>query len=99
MLFRLKCSKKKKWLSYNPFTGEMKIYSIKKTIFKGIVHPKMKILSSFTHPQVVQNLYEFLYSAEHKRRYFEEHWEPNSSWPSLTSTVKKTTTMEQFESE
>ncbi len=27
---------------------------------KGIVHPKMKILSSFTHPQVVPNLYEFL---------------------------------------
>ncbi len=27
--------------------------------FKGIVHPKMKILSSFTHPQVVLSLYEF----------------------------------------
>ncbi len=27
---------------------------------KGIVHPKMKILSSFTHPQVVPNLYECL---------------------------------------
>ncbi len=40
--------------------------------FKGIVHPKMKILSSFTHPQVVPNLYEFLCSAEHKGRYFEE---------------------------
>lgn len=26
----------------------------------------MKILSSFTHPQVVLNLYEFLSSAEHK---------------------------------
>ncbi len=24
---------------------------------KGIVHPKMKILSSFTHSQVVPNLY------------------------------------------
>jgi len=32
----------------------------------------MKILSSFTHPQVVANLYEFLSSAEHKGRYFEE---------------------------
>ncbi len=39
---------------------------------KGIVHPKMKILSSFTHPQVVPNLFEFLCSAEHKGRYFEE---------------------------
>jgi len=33
----------------------------------------MKILSSFTHPQVVANLYDFLSSAEHKGRYFEEH--------------------------
>jgi len=32
----------------------------------------MKILSSFTHPQVVANLFEFLLSAEHKGRYFEE---------------------------
>jgi len=34
---------------------------------------KMKILSLFTHPQVVSNLYEFLSSREHKRRYFEEN--------------------------
>ncbi len=39
---------------------------------KGIVHPKMKILHDLTHPQVVPNLYEFLCSAEHKGRYFEE---------------------------
>ncbi len=39
---------------------------------KGIVHPKMKIVSSFTHPQVVPNLYECLCSAEHKGRYSEE---------------------------
>ncbi len=39
----------------------------KKTVLKGIVHPKMKILSSFTHPQVVPNLYEFLCSAEHTK--------------------------------
>ncbi len=30
-----------------------------------IVHPKMTILSSFTHPQVVPNLYEFLCFVEH----------------------------------
>ncbi len=42
------------------------------SIVKGIVHPKMKIVSSFTHPQVVPNLYECLCSAEHKGRYFEE---------------------------
>ncbi len=41
-------------------------------LLKGIVHSKMKILSSFTHPQVVPNLYAFLCSAEHKGRYFEE---------------------------
>ncbi len=39
---------------------------------KGIVHPKMKILSSFTHPRVVPNLYEFLCSAEHKGRYLKK---------------------------
>jgi len=27
-------------------------------------------MSSFTHPQVVLNLYEFLSSAEHKRKHF-----------------------------
>ncbi len=39
--------------------------------FKGIVHPKMKILSSFTHPQVDPNLYECVCS-EHNGRYSEE---------------------------
>jgi len=42
--------------------------------FKWIVHPKMKILSSFTHLHVVPNQSEFLSSVEHKRRYFEECW-------------------------
>jgi len=37
---------------------------------KGIVHFKLKMMSSFTHPQVVSNLNEFLSSAEHI--YFEE---------------------------
>jgi len=32
----------------------------------------MKILSSFTHHQVVPNLYEFIFSAEYNRRYCEE---------------------------
>ncbi len=47
--------------------------------FKGIVHPKMKMSSLFTHPHVIPNLYTFL-MLRHKRRYFEE--------PS-TSTVGK----------
>jgi len=42
------------------------------TILKGIVHPRMKIMSSFTQTQVVPNLYEFLSSAEQKMTYFEE---------------------------
>jgi len=54
-------------------------------LLKGIVHPKMKILSPFTHPQVVPNLNVFICSAVHKGRYLEEcfnqtdlnpHWLP-----------------------
>jgi len=59
--------------------------------FKGILHPKMKILSSFTRPQVVANPYEFLSSAEHKGRYFEERLELNSCLAPLTSIVEKKT--------
>ncbi len=54
---------------------------------KGIVHPKMKILSSFTHPQVVPNLYECVCSAEHKGRYSEECGKQSSSGAPLTSVV------------
>jgi len=32
----------------------------------------MEILSVFTHPHVVQNLYVFICSAEHKGRYLED---------------------------
>jgi len=32
----------------------------------------MKILSVFTHPQVVPNLYVFICSTEHEERYLEE---------------------------
>jgi len=40
--------------------------------FKGLGYPKMKILSVFTHPHVVPNLYVFICSAEHRGRYLEE---------------------------
>ncbi len=53
---------------------------------KGIVHPKMKILSSFAHP-VVPNLYECLCSAEYKGRYSEECGKQSSSGAPLTSIV------------
>jgi len=58
-------------------------------MFKGILEPKMKILSSFTQPQVVSNLYEFISYAEHKGRYFEERLEPNSCLSPLTPIVEK----------
>ncbi len=53
-------------------TEEKKL--LNKSIFflKGIVQTKMEILSSFTHPQVVPNLYEFLCSAKYKGRCVEE---------------------------
>jgi len=41
-------------------------------MFKGIVHPKMKTLSSLTHPKLVPNLYEYLSSVEKKLRHFKE---------------------------
>jgi len=50
----------------------MQATSVYSQSIKGLVHPKMKILSVFTHPRVVPNLYVFICSAEHKRRYLEE---------------------------
>ncbi len=47
----------------------------------------MKILSSFTHPQVDPNLYEFVCSAEHKGRYSEECGKQSSSGAPLTNIV------------
>ncbi len=61
---------------------------------KGIVHPKIKILSSFTQPQVVPNLYECLCSAEHKGRYSEECGKQSSFGAPLTSIVFFFPTME-----
>jgi len=37
---------------------------------KGLVHAKMTILSSFTHPHAILNLYVFLSSAEHKKLFY-----------------------------
>ncbi len=54
----------------------------------------MKILSSFTHPKVVPNLYECLCSAEHKGRYSEECGKQSSSGAPLTSIVFFFPTME-----
>lgn len=43
-------------------------------VVKGIVHPKRKRLSTFTHTHVVPDLYDFLSSMELQRRYSEECW-------------------------
>ncbi len=40
---------------------------------KGIVHPKMKILSWFTHPHAIPDVYDFLALAEHKQRLLEHY--------------------------
>ncbi len=83
-LFQLVKAFKKKSLDSNNH-HEYMIDSI--CSLKGIVHPKMKILSSFTHPQVVPNLNECLCSAEHKGRYSEECGKQSSSGAPLTSRV------------
>jgi len=57
---------------------------------KGILHQKIQILSSFTHPSVV------LSSAEHKARYFEERMDPNSCLAPLTSIIQKIKILETF---
>lgn len=40
---------------------------------KCMVHPKIKLLLSFTHPLFTSNLYDFLSSTEHKR-HFKVSW-------------------------
>ncbi len=74
-------------LSSQSVSNALGCISQKHRKLKGIVHPKMKILSSFTHPQVVPNLYECLCSAEHKGRYSEECGKQSSSGAPLTSIV------------
>ncbi len=39
-------------------------------LLKGILHPKMEIMSSFTHPLIFQNLYDLLSSEEQKKELF-----------------------------
>ncbi len=53
----------------------------------GLVRPKRKILSLFTYPQVVPNLYDCLCSTEHKGRYSEECGKQSSSGAPMTSIV------------
>ncbi len=53
-------------------------------IFKGLVHPKMKILSLITHPCVVPNPWDHS-ASEHKLRYF---WlNERALWPCIESNA------------
>ncbi len=52
-------------------------------IFKGIVHPKMKVV--ITHPHVVPNLRS---SNKHKLRFF--WWNPKAFWPCIDRNVTTT---------
>ncbi len=58
---------------YNVRILEADQYKIKIRL-KGTVHTKITILSLFTHPLVISNLYEFLSSAELERKEFEKHF-------------------------
>jgi len=43
-------------LKFKEFSNQIRaFYHVALRRLKGIFHPKMKIVSSFTHPQVVQN--------------------------------------------
>ncbi len=80
------CPDETDWsLNWAPDHCWLQLFSL--TELKGIVHPKMKSLSSFSHPQVVTNLYECLCSAEHKGRYSEECGKQSNSGAPLTSIV------------
>ncbi len=68
----IKHNKEEKCFSWSLLNPNSDGNSCLRPRLKVIVHPKMKILALFTHPQVVPNLYEFLSHAEHKRRYFDE---------------------------
>ncbi len=45
---------------------------------KGLLHPKMKILSLITYPYVVPNPWKLSSSSEHDLRYF--RWKPGGLW-------------------
>ncbi len=57
-------------------------------VFKGIVHPKMKILSLITHPHVVPNSKDLSSSSEQTFRYF--WWNLRALWPSIDGNTTTT---------
>jgi len=55
-------------MSFFPITMCLKGI-VPKTKIKGIFHLTIKMMLSFTHPQVGSILYEFLSSAEERKEY------------------------------
>jgi len=85
----LKCTRKfKRHILWNLCLQSLCTKCVLDDLFVGIVLFKMKILSSFSHTQVVPNLYEFLSSAEHKGRYFVEKEILWKSMDAINSLVK-----------
>ncbi len=62
-------------------------YSEKQHHLKGSIHPKMKAVSSFTGPLIGSNLYAFVSSFEHRRRYFVERLKSKQLTVDRTSIV------------
>ncbi len=56
---------------------------------KGIVHSKIKVMSSFTHPHVVPNLYDSIFMLNSEEYILNNFEEPNSCWSPLTSIAVK----------
>ncbi len=68
------------------------VHSLASLNLKGTVLPKMNTLSSFSHLQVVTNLYEFIRSVEHKGRYF-ERFEKLKVWGTIDFYSRKENTI------
>jgi len=51
----------------------MAIIQLHKAHFKGLIHFHMIITPSFTHPQAILGVYDFLLSDEHNRRYINQY--------------------------
>ncbi len=62
------------WESKSRSDEHMHAKQILLGILEGIAHPNIKIMSLFTHSQVVPKLYDICSYVEQKRIYFEECW-------------------------
>ncbi len=66
------------WKSHPPLTHVLLSHCLAPSLciylppwpLKGIVHPGIKILSSFTHPHVAPNLHDILSSVQHEEKFW-----------------------------